>query len=69
MEERSRLNIPSFDIGRAAVAPLSPEKALRRKLKNRPEWGEGHAGGVRMRDHVAPRRRHQERQHESYHTR
>ena len=44
-EQAARAGVPS--LGLLSVPPTE-KQIRRRKLRNRPEWGEGHAGGHRM---------------------
>lgn len=45
VEQAARANVPS--LGMLSLPPTE-KQVRRRKLRNRPEWGEGHAGGHRM---------------------
>ena len=50
-EVRERANVPLLNVGPAAP---NEKAARRRRLKNRPEWGEGHAGGHKLRLRQSP---------------
>ena len=49
-----KVQMPKMNVAKAMAAAPTDKQLRAKKLKNRPEWGKGHAGGARMKKDLRP---------------